>query len=760
MIKSIEIRNYKSVLGRGLSGEGERTSLRLEDDITTLIGKNEAGKSNILEAINRFGDFKPVTNDELSDYNQSLDETEYEDFDSVQLLCVTLDPGVKTDSTNSIRSIPWLMGPYEEADIEGLPVRVDLSEIPDLTPSSSDDPDSASDKDSGGSSHEGASLSLGQAIKKGDIVIYHYASGDHTIDIVDPDTSSDYGEHQSLIERIGPPVHIDEFLDIRYAEHLQLCWWFLENAAKVAEEYITDIEIGMSDIEPDDPKSKLSEQIQSQLLDIQSTFETVDQPDETVEELTVEYELTPPDFVEISTAADELLTRLIEIENSEPSSDLPTILDQSEIRLAKSRYDLWDDSETMVVKGLCSQGNIELEEYSAYNSDRLEKALDTAVDNISTYLNAFWDLDPTDRDSIETLSPEDTSRYEFDYELNGREIELTLKEGDGPVTPIGQRSDGMRWIITFLLSVMAQPYDQSGGRETIVTLDDPGIHLHPEAEKLLFRAFFYVTTQTQIVYTTHSPALIDRKEIDRLRIVDRETEDSSSLDFGTNIWNDIEDAKSRKGQIDPLSTAREAVGWQLSDSLFHGEETILVEGPSDKKYLETFHQFLKWEGEDNLKDPTFVNSGGDQLPFLSRILAAEDVNHVILMDDDKLHCDYDPELKDRIVYYDDIDLEGKEDHPGMEVEDLFDIDLIIRHADDKHELDPDEVREKYPDDTMAPIVDVIEECMDGGDLKKERMSDDITAEIEEALQLNPEDYKKTIKRFKAVLEKLNEELDT
>ena len=43
-IKSIIISNYKSL------GE-ERNILLLEDNITALIGKNDSGKSNILEAL-------------------------------------------------------------------------------------------------------------------------------------------------------------------------------------------------------------------------------------------------------------------------------------------------------------------------------------------------------------------------------------------------------------------------------------------------------------------------------------------------------------------------------------------------------------------------------------------------------------------------------------------------------------------------------------------------------------------------------------
>ena len=44
-ISKIKINNFKSI------GE-EKNELKLESGVTALIGKNEAGKSNVLDAIN------------------------------------------------------------------------------------------------------------------------------------------------------------------------------------------------------------------------------------------------------------------------------------------------------------------------------------------------------------------------------------------------------------------------------------------------------------------------------------------------------------------------------------------------------------------------------------------------------------------------------------------------------------------------------------------------------------------------------------
>ena len=58
-IKSIIISNYKSL------GE-ERNVLLLEDNITALIGKNDSGKSNILEALGNISFIHHINDDFFS----------------------------------------------------------------------------------------------------------------------------------------------------------------------------------------------------------------------------------------------------------------------------------------------------------------------------------------------------------------------------------------------------------------------------------------------------------------------------------------------------------------------------------------------------------------------------------------------------------------------------------------------------------------------------------------------------------------------
>lgn len=758
MIDGFEVLNYRSIVGRGPNDEGTPAELKIEEDITTLIGKNEAGKSNLLRAINRFRDPHPLADRNFSNYANYPDQRE-----EIEILRCRLSAGALDHNAEQVKPVSWLIGPYRCEDLDGFPVRESLNDIDVLT---FDQPDSPTQQDSDVTSitDEGPGLPLGQALATGHVEIIHYAGGEHKVDIVDISVEEGTESH-SIPSELDLPLSIDDFLSKRLNEHLRLCRWFVRNIVEVASvnPEIRNIS-GIDDVEIND-ESDLLTQLNNQLESISDAFTEAEPIEKTPADTHDEAAFDPPEIPVIQKSANDLLRSLNNIDNTtDPAQDLPNIVDQSDIDLAESEYDLREEKEDPVLKGILALDDIDLANHTSFDSSEFKSSLDNACEELTRYLNGFWDFNTKDRQPQETIKPEDTDRYTFGYELNRGTLKLELAEGDSPPTPLGQRSDGMRWIVTFLLTIIAQPYAQSEGRQTLVTLDDPGIHLHPEAEKRLFRAFFYVTNQAQIVYTTHSPALIDRKEVDRLRIVRHMTHTQGNGVTGTTVANSLDDAKTDGEQVDPLATAREAVGWTLSDSLFRGKQTILVEGPSDKRYLNLFNSFFHWNGNTCLdEDPTFVDSKGGQLPFLSRILAAENVTHVALMDDDTAEKDFEQELEERTVRYDDLSILDTAEYEA-EIEDLFDRKYLIESAAEVHnELDAEAILDTPYDRVPVNIVDYIEnflEKADGPDeLQKKELSRKIKDKLQSKLRNSPEAHSETIDRFQAVISELKSTLE-
>jgi hypothetical protein len=157
----------------------------------------------------------------------------------------------------------------------------------------------------------------------------------------------------------------------------------------------------------------------------------------------------------------------------------------------------------------------------------------------------------------------------------------------------------------------------------VLLLDEPGLGLHAAGQGDLLR---YVHEQLardhQVIYTTHSPFMVDPAHLHRTRTV----EDVD--DQGTKVRNDLDGAGWQT--VRPLVAA---LGYQLLRPLSLGPDTLLVNGPTELLYLEVVSGFLRDTGHDFL-DPRWVlaPAGGlDALPVLAALLGAP-LDQAVLID--------------------------------------------------------------------------------------------------------------------------------
>ena len=79
------------------------------------------------------------------------------------------------------------------------------------------------------------------------------------------------------------------------------------------------------------------------------------------------------------------------------------------------------------------------------------------------------------------------------------------------------RSTGLQWFFSFFLVFLNEKNDSHYG--SILLLDEPGITLHPMAQKDLFAFFENLSKDNQLIYTTHSPFLMDPDKLDQVKAV-------------------------------------------------------------------------------------------------------------------------------------------------------------------------------------------------------------------------------------------------
>jgi len=196
--------------------------------------------------------------------------------------------------------------------------------------------------------------------------------------------------------------------------------------------------------------------------------------------------------------------------------------------------------------------------------------------------------------------------------------------------PFNDRSAGFVWFFSFLVA-FAQVKKRYGN--VIILLDEPGHGLHGRAQADLLR---FIEEQLepnhQVIYSTHSPFMVPAEHLDRVRIVEDRVEERAGklpLVFGTKVSGEF---LSRDN--DTVFPLQAALGYEVTQSLFVGKNTLLVEGPSDILYIQAASDALKRRKKDGL-DPrwTISPSGGvDKVwPFVSLFLGQK-LNIAVLTD--------------------------------------------------------------------------------------------------------------------------------
>ncbi len=198
-------------------------------------------------------------------------------------------------------------------------------------------------------------------------------------------------------------------------------------------------------------------------------------------------------------------------------------------------------------------------------------------------------------------------------------------------TSFSERSAGFTWFFSFLIKFDRVKKETEG--PVFLLLDEPGLSLHGLAQEDLLRFFKEkLLPHHQIIYSTHSPFMVPADDIMASRIV----EDLVSVDdrgrrtpVGTKVREDVLNASR-----DATFPLQGALGYSLTQTLFVGKHTLLVEGPSDILYLKAISAELERRKRTAL-DPRWVicPSGGiDKIQSFVSLFGGNQLDVVALTD--------------------------------------------------------------------------------------------------------------------------------
>ena len=209
--------------------------------------------------------------------------------------------------------------------------------------------------------------------------------------------------------------------------------------------------------------------------------------------------------------------------------------------------------------------------------------------------------------------------------IDGANIFTFIQDEVGAHVPPSKRSDGFQWYLSFYINFMAST--KGALKNAILLIDNSGLLLHPSGQKDLLNVLEKLATDNQIIFTTHSPYLIDRSKLDGIRIVKKDKESGSIL---------VE--KFHVTDFDALEPIRSAFGISIGDSLFGSKQNLIVEGFSDCLILEGMARYLKMKGYASIdfsKISIIPVGGAKKVPYFALLVWKEGYKFVALLDNDK-----------------------------------------------------------------------------------------------------------------------------
>ena len=221
--------------------------------------------------------------------------------------------------------------------------------------------------------------------------------------------------------------------------------------------------------------------------------------------------------------------------------------------------------------------------------------------------------------------------YRFRFEADGNFFRIWVADTRRPAeVELENRSTGLQWFLSFYLVFLVESRGEH--RDAVLLLDEPGMSLHPLAQRDLSTFFDNLGATNQILYTSHSPFLVDADRLDRARKV------YVAADGTTKVTPDLRQSEGTDTQKGAAYAVHSALNLSVAESLLLGCQPILVEGPSDQHYLTAIKTLLLSGGRIAPKrELVFPPAGGTKTArVVASILSGRDEDlPLVLLDSDK-----------------------------------------------------------------------------------------------------------------------------
>lgn len=344
-------------------------------------------------------------------------------------------------------------------------------------------------------------------------------------------------------------------------------------------------------------------------------------------------ETQAPTLISEQEFADEIFSILPPIDMFEDNSLLPPTIDLDDLIKKNTKATGYEGAKNFLLIA-----DIKAEELENPQSIRIiEDMLEEKSKKVNVELQKYWHQTVGKKDKIEVIAELKNHTSLVEGKQGHPYLTFWIRDKNGRLSPL-QRSKGVKWFISFYLKLEATAKKETN---RIFLIDEPGSNLHAKAQKDILSVFEKQKRNLQIIFTTHSPYLLDVDKVYRVHAVERlDTEDDKSE---TKV---IPFHKLGSASVDTLLPLYTNMGVDASNqSIIAKENNVLLEEISAFFYLKAF-----WKLFDRNETIHFLPATGcPNLPLLANLMLGWGLSFSIVLDDDPHGRKVLKELKDSKV---------------------------------------------------------------------------------------------------------------
>jgi len=255
----------------------------------------------------------------------------------------------------------------------------------------------------------------------------------------------------------------------------------------------------------------------------------------------------------------EVNNKLISIPNIRPILKMmPKIIYFDSIPIIKDRINLnsllQNDNRFRTENNLLKIGGIDDPAIIFEDSTRGRRAAEETSRTITQRIREVWTQEPT---------------LEIKLRVNGKLLYIDFSDATTVYDTPKSRSPGFLWYLSFFINFIATT-NEAEANEFLFLIDEPGSHLHPSGQKDLTQLLENLAIKNQLIYTTHSPFMVNRNHPERVRVVVKDIN-------GTQV-----NSEAYKDNWRPL---RKSIGLTVSDLFFFNSSGLYLEIPYKRSFL-------------------------------------------------------------------------------------------------------------------------------------------------------------------------------